>query len=182
MKKILMIVGSLRKASFNAQLAARVETLLSDRAEIEYLDFSALPFMDQDLEYPVPESVAKAREAVLNSDGLWIFSPEYNYSIPGGLKNLLDWLSRPVDPTNRQSPSALRGKKVTVSAAAGKSRAAGVRRSLEALLQIMSMELVGGMGTGVLLDTEAFQSGKLSLSAEEKEALANQAESFLALL
>lgn len=181
MKKILMIVGSLRKESFNAQLADYVESLISDGAEVSRLDFSAVPFMDQDIEFPVPESVAKAREAVLSADGLWIFSPEYNYSIPGGLKNLLDWLSRPMEP-ERKAPSALRGKKVTISAAAGKSHAAGVRRSLEALLKIISMELIGGMGTGVFLGAEDFQSGKLILSDEEKEALSKQAEEFLAAL
>ncbi|MGN1219778.1 MAG: NADPH-dependent FMN reductase, partial [Candidatus Cryptobacteroides sp.] len=58
----------------------------------EYLDYSALPMMDQDIEFPAPDEVSKVREKVAEADALWIFSPEYNYSYPGHLKNLIDWL------------------------------------------------------------------------------------------
>lgn len=108
MPRILMIVGSLREHSFNRQLAREVERIIGDRAEVSYLDWHDVPFMDQDIEWPTPEPVAAARAAVLSADGLWFFSPEYNYQIPGGLKNLLDWLSRPLDEHDRTSPSAIR--------------------------------------------------------------------------
>ncbi len=110
MPRILMIVGSLREHSFNRQLAREVERIIGDRAEVSYLDWHDVPFMDQDIEWPTPEPVAAARAAVLSADGLWFFSPEYNYQIPGGLKNLLDWLSRPLDEHDRTSPSAIKGQ------------------------------------------------------------------------
>ena len=89
MKKVLMIVGSLRKDSFNLQLAKVAEEILKGQAEVRYLHYADMPFMNQDMEFPTPESVARVRQEVLAADGIWIFSPEYNYQIPGVLKNLL---------------------------------------------------------------------------------------------
>ena len=95
MKKVLLIVGSLRKESFNLQLAQLAAEMLKDKTQVSILHYADLPFMNPDIEFPTPESVARVRQEVLAADGIWIFSPEYNYQIPGVLKNLLDWLSRP---------------------------------------------------------------------------------------
>lgn len=182
MKKILIIVGSLRKNSFNHQLSMQVKEMLEGKAEVGFLEFADLPFMNQDIEFPPPESVVRVRRAVQEADGIWIFSPEYNYQIPGVLKNLLDWLSRPLIPNDRQRNSAVKGKNVTISSVAGKSAGAGVRKNLSSLLEIMSMKVIGGMGTGIVLDGEAFQTGKLTLSDKNKEELKAQIELFLTAL
>lgn len=182
MKKILMIVGSLRKNSFNYQMAIEVKELLKEKAEVTFLEYTDLPFMNQDIEFPAPEPAQRVRRAVQEADGIWIFSPEYNYQIPGVLKNLLDWLSRPLDPNDRQRNSAAKEKLVTFSSTAGKSAGAGVRQNLNGLLEVMSMKVIGGMGTGVALDTEAFQTGKLTLSEKNKEELKAQTELFLTAL
>ena len=179
MKKVLMIVGSLRKESFNLQLAKLAEEMLKDKVQVSILYYADLPFMNQDMEFPTPESVARVRQEVLAADGIWIFSPEYNYQIPGVLKNLLDWLSRPLAPNDWVRGSAVKGKSVTISGVAGRSGAAGVRKHLSALLEVMSMKLIGGMGTGISADAEAFETGRLNLSEENREALQAQAELFL---
>ena len=179
MKNILMIVGSLRKNSFHQQLANQVKEMIGDQAAVRFLEYADLPFMNQDMEFPPPESVARVRQAVQEADGIWIFSPEYNYQIPGVLKNLLDWLSRPLAPNDWERGSAVKGKAVTISGVAGRSGAAGVRKHLSALLEVMSMKLIGGMGTGVSADAEAFATGRLNLSEETYEALQAQAELFL---
>ena len=179
MKKVLMIVGSLRKNSFNMQLAKYVEEMLAEKAQVSFMNYSELPFMNQDIEFPAPDSVAKARQEIMDADGIWIFSPEYNYQIPGVLKNLLDWLSRPLVQNDWERGSAVKGKVVTVSGVAGKSGAAGVRKNLSMLLEAMRMKLVAGMGTGVALDSEAFASGILNLSEENKALLQKQMEEFL---
>jgi len=179
MKRILMIVGSLRKKSFNMQLAQYVADMMSDKAEIHILEYSNVPFLNQDYEFPTPESVQKARRAVLDADGIWIFTPEYNYQIPGVLKNLLDWLSRPLVQGDRQRGSALKDKPVTICGVAGKSAAAGARKNLSALAQSMSMKLVGGVGTGVALDSRAWSTDVLSLSEENIRQLKEQADLFI---
>ena len=179
MKKVLMIVGSLRKESFNLQLAKLAEEMLKDKVQVSILYYADLPFMNQDMEFPAPESVARVRQEVLAADGIWIFSPEYNYQIPGALKNLLDWLSRPLVSNDWERGSAVKGKPVTISGVAGRSGAAGVRKHLSALLEVISMKLIGGMGTGISADAEAFETGRLNLSEENREALQAQAELFL---
>ena len=107
MKKILFIIGSLRKESFNKKLAKEVEEMLDGRATVEYLDYSDVPLMNQDIEFPAPEAVKRVREKVAKADALWIFTPEYNYSYPGHLKNLIDWLSRPLVAGDRQTLLAI---------------------------------------------------------------------------
>ena len=179
MKKVLLIVGSLRKNSFNHQLAKQVEQLLSGQAEVRYLSYGDLPFMNQDIEFPAPESVARVRQAVQEADGIWIFSPEYNYQIPGVLKNLLDWLSRPLIPNDWERGSAVKGKPVAISGVAGRSAAAGVRKHLSALLEVMSMNVIGGTGSGIALDAQAFQTGILNLSKENLSSIQAQAGAFL---
>lgn len=180
MKKILMIVGSLRQNSFNMQLAKKVAQLLADKADTDILEYADVPFMNQDYEFPTPESVQKVRQAVLNADGIWMFTPEYNYQIPGVMKNLLDWLSRPVLPNDRQRNSVLKGKPVTISGVAGKSAAAGARKNLSALAQSMSMNLIGGEGSGISLDGTAWSTDVLTLSAEDIRMLEKQIELFIA--
>ena len=182
MKKILMIVGSLRRDSFNHQLALAAEKLLENRAQVHKLTYSDLPYMNQDIEFPAPESVARVRAAVQQVDALWIFTPEYNFSFPGVLKNLLDWLSRPLSPDDRSRNSVMKGKTVTISGAAGKSAASGVRRALKNLLEIMSAKVVSGTGTGIALDAQAFRTGKLTLSEENLASLRQQTEELLASL
>ena len=122
MKTILFIIGSLRKDSFNRQLAKVAENMLADRFDIKYLEFEDVPLMNQDLEAETPETVKRVRQEVLAADGIWIFTPEYNFSYPGLLKNLLDWLSRPMDISNFANPSAVVGKKVTACGAGGKNQ------------------------------------------------------------
>ena len=92
----------------------------------------------------------------------------------------MDWLSRPLDPNDRNRETVVvKGKYVTISSVAGGSSGAGVRKNLSELLEVMAMNVVGGQGTGVSLDREAFTTGKLSLSDEKKKELKKQVELFL---
>ena len=94
--KIVAIVGSLRKDSYNRQLALIAKDVIGDRADFELLDYADVPLMNQDIEYPAPEAVKRVRDAVKTADGVWFFTPEYNHFFSGVLKNLIDWLSRPI--------------------------------------------------------------------------------------
>jgi chromate reductase len=130
-----------------------------------------------------PAAVAAARKAVVEADGVWIFSPEYNYSYPGVLKNLLDWLSRPLEPFPAESASVMVGKKVVLSAAAGQSAGAGTLAKLNEVLGFGKTELLPtDKQVGVALAPEAWGTGKLTLSDEDEARLAAEADAFLALV
>ena len=181
MKKILFVVGSLRKDSFNRKMAAEAEKMLAGCAEISYLDYSNLPYMNQDIEFPAPETVAKVRATVQNVDGLWFFTPEYNYSYPGVLKNLLDWLSRPLKANDFASGTAVLGKKASISGIGGKFKTEGSRAKLKELLEFVKMEVLPE-STGASANAEAWAGGELILSDETKTELRKQADAFLNFL
>lgn len=112
--KILAIVGSLRKESYNRQLAHCAGDLIkSAGGDFEILEYAHIPLFSQDHEVPAPFSVTNVRKQVLRTDGIWFFTPEYNHFFPGVLKNLLDWLSRPAEgfdaPVLVGKPAAISG-------------------------------------------------------------------------
>jgi NAD(P)H-dependent FMN reductase len=179
MKKILFIVGSLRRNSFNLRLAKQAEKVLTGKARVEWLNYSAVPFFNQDHEFPAPREIKKVRKAVEDSDGIWIFTPEYNYQIPGSLKNLLDWLSRPVDNHDENSKSVLNGKCATISGAAGQSAAGNVLNKLGQLMVTMNTKYMSEPLTGVSIPKESFASDEVNISAEDRAKLYKQAEEFL---
>ena len=184
MKHILFIIGSFRKASFNRQLASIAEDLLKDRFEISYLKFDDIPYMNQDLESQQEhmttsqQAVFRVRQEVLKADGIWIFTPEYNQSYPGLLKNLFDWLSRPMDIANFANPTAVQGKKVTASGAGGKNKTAYCRTKLNDLLEYIKMDVMKEPQTGIALGMEAWVKGEFHLSEEQLSQLKEQVEKF----
>jgi chromate reductase len=105
--------GSLRKGSFNTMLLNNVLKLLPEGVTAEVLSISDIPLYNGDLDLPIaqqrPESVNQFRTGLAKADGLVIVSPEYNYSIPGPLKNAIDWASRGEDSPLLHKPVALMG-------------------------------------------------------------------------
>ena len=93
---ILGISGSLRAESFNTRLLAAAATLFPDGVGMKTCAIGDLPHYNQDLEADdLPVVVATFKEAIVQSDAILIATPEYNFSIPGVLKNAIDWASRP---------------------------------------------------------------------------------------
>ena len=181
-KHILLITGSLRKESLNRQLAVRIAELVGERADVSFLEYADMPFMNQDMEFPVPEAVARVRKQVMAADGIWIVTPEYNRSFSGVLKNLLDWLSRAMEEEKPNGESAVFEKPVTFSGAGGNNATAGARSQLKALLEFMRMKVMSEPSTGIALSGEAFMTNRLSLSEKDEGALREQADAFLAFL
>ena len=170
MKKILFIIGSLRAKSFNRQVANVAKEMIGNRAEVQELDYSDLPLLNQDIEQPEPSVVARIREAVAEADGLWIFTPEYNMSYPGHLKNLLDWMSRPVKPMDYGTPTCINGKRVAISGAGGKAATADCRAKLTELLTFMKAEVLPEQ-VGIAVPAEAWGTDVLVLTDEQKAQL-----------
>jgi chromate reductase len=124
---ILGISGSTRKASMNRALLLEIAAQLP--AEVTFTQWEGLgdlPIFNSDL--PDPHSVLSLKAAVAAADGVILTVPEYNYSIPGGLKNALDWLSRP------PATSPMRGRPIGIAGAAtgmsGTIRAQGHLRQM----------------------------------------------------
>ena len=224
MKHIVFIIGSLRKDSFNRQLAMVAESLLKDRFVISYLDFENIPYFNQDKESQKVEglcssskslSVSKSsssshrsedgeleagsmafrqqptangfclkeiRQQILDCDGIWVFTPEYNRSYPGLLKNLFDWLSRPMDISNPTNATAVQGKKITVSGAGGNNKTASCREKLNELLRFIKMDVMTEPQTGIALGKEAWTNGEFKLTDEQLSELKMQAEKFAEFL
>lgn len=92
--KIVAIVGSISKVSHNKKLANYMKERYKDKMEIEILPLEEVPMYNQDNEFDPPEIIKEMRAKIVESDGVLFVTPEYNHSIPGVLKNTLDWLSR----------------------------------------------------------------------------------------
>ena len=94
--KVLALSGSLRKESFNTKLLHAACECLSGEAEVVFADCAGVPLYNSDIDNEVkPEPVANLLRVIAGCDGILIATPEYNYSIPGVLKNTIDWVSRP---------------------------------------------------------------------------------------
>jgi chromate reductase, NAD(P)H dehydrogenase (quinone) len=114
MKRIIGISGSLRHGSFNSALLRAAGPLMPEDAELVIESLSGIPLYNFDVESSegIPDSVARLQDALEECDGLLLSTPEYNNSIPGVLKNAIDWLSRPPDDIPRvfgELPVALMG-------------------------------------------------------------------------
>ncbi len=105
--------GSLRQKSFNTYLLQAALELLPPNTTMEIISIADQPLYDADLDVPAaqnrPGIVQQFREKLMAADGLVIVSPEYNYSIPGGLKNAIDWASRGQDSPLLNKPVAVMG-------------------------------------------------------------------------
>jgi chromate reductase, NAD(P)H dehydrogenase (quinone) len=114
MVALLGISGSLRRSSLNRYLLDAVRDTLPSIAQMSIFEDIDFPIFNDDL--VDPPGVVQLKAAIAGADGVVFATPEYNYSIPGGLKNALDWISRPPDL------SPMRGKPVgLVGAASGMS-------------------------------------------------------------
>ncbi|HWG57533.1 MAG TPA: NAD(P)H-dependent oxidoreductase [Candidatus Acidoferrales bacterium] len=108
---ILGIAGSLRKASYNRAALREAQKLAPPGARLEIFDLDGIPLFNEDDEKNPPRQVTEFKRRIRAADAILIVTPEYNYSIPGPLKNAIDWASRPY------GDSAWNGKPVAVMGA-----------------------------------------------------------------
>ena len=111
--RIIGISGSLRKQSFNKAVLESIREIMPEGMDLEIADISQIPHYNGDLDLPAaasrPEPVQQFREKLAKADGILIVSPEYNYSIPGFLKNAIDWASRGEDSPLMNKPVSVMG-------------------------------------------------------------------------
>jgi chromate reductase len=143
---ILGVSGSLRRDSYNTKLLRAASELLPDGVELELWDGlkGVPPYDEEDDVEPVPAAVARLRAAIAGADAVLVATPEYNASVPGQLKNALDWASRPL------ATNVLRNKPVAVvGATAGAFGAMWSQAELRKILATIGARVVeGGVAVG----------------------------------
>jgi chromate reductase len=160
--KVLGISGSLRQDSYNSRLLRVAADLLPPGAELE--EFTALrdiPPFDEDAEHSPPPAVVALKDAIARADAVLIATPEYNHSIPGALKNALDWVSRPI------AENPMRGKPALVIGAS-----TGMFGAVWA--QAETRKVLGALGARVL--DEELPVAKAPDALEDHELLAQLAD------
>jgi len=163
---LLGICGSLRKASMNRALLLAVGEALPEGASLTLFErLGELPIFNSDLVDPEP--VVELKHAVAAADGVVIAVPEYNYSIPGGLKNALDWVSRP------PATSPMRGKPVgLVGAASGMSGTIRAQLHLRQMLVYSDSPCLNQPEVLIPRAHERFDKTGVLLDASTRELLA----------
>ena len=171
MTKVLAISGSLRSDSYNSKLLRNAAELFGDDVEVEILGgLKDVPPYDEDDDHDgAPEAVAALRAAFAGADAVFISTPEYNSSIPGHLKNALDWVSRPL-ATNplRNKPAAV------VGASTGAFGAVWAQADLRKVLAAIGARVVEGEVAVGHAPTRFDENGRL-----EDESLREQLQETL---
>jgi chromate reductase len=165
--KVLGFAGSLRKDSYNRALLSAAAELAPNDVNLEICILDGIPPFSQDLESSVPETVKEFKKKIKDADAILIVTPEYNYSVPGVLKNAIDWASRPRgDNSWENKPVAI------MSASTGILEGARAQYHLRQSLVFLNMYPVNKPEIFVTLAAQKFdEKGKL-LDQKTKELIA----------
>ncbi len=136
-KNIIAFAGSLREKSINKGLLRAVVAAAPAEMSVTIIDFSQLPMFNQDLEAQFPAAATELKQKIRAADGIIIATPEFNRSIPGALKNLLDWTSRPY------GDNAWAGKPVAMMGAGGSVGTAVAQSHLKEILLYLDARVLG---------------------------------------
>lgn len=175
MKKlnILAFSGSLRKSSINTGLIKASMELGGEEMNITLEDISNFPLYNQDMESNYPEELTNLKKRIREADGIIIATPEFNRSIPGGLKNMFDWTSRPY------GDSAWDNKKVvTMGASPGSVGTAVGQYHLKQILLYLNTQVMGQPEFYVSNASDKFDKDGNLTDEKTKEYIKRLLESF----
>jgi len=137
--KVLGFAGSLRSGSYNKSLLRAAADLMPENSNLEIFDIDDIPAFNQDIEKDMPEKVKEFKSRIRDADAILIATPEYNYSVPGVLKNAIDWASRPY------GDNPFDGKPVAVmSASIGMLGGARAQYHLRQIFVFLNMHPING--------------------------------------
>lgn len=180
-KKLLFVVGSLRHESLNRQCAEFLAQDLQEKMKITFLEYADIPYMNEDIEFPTPAPIARVRAEILETDGIWFVTPEYNASYPGVLKNLIDWLSRATTPDGPRKSAVIWGKKCAVTSVGGGAHGAHCIANMEKLVPFVGGKLLSKT-LGIGYTREELTQSRLQFTPERVTKLRLQEEAFLKFL
>lgn len=173
---IIGIAGSLRKGSYNKALLSTAQKICPQGAEIDIADISSIPPYNQDVEEAgLPASVQEFKDKIKRADAILFVTPEYNYSIPGVLKNAIDWGSRPYGNNSFQGkPAGIMSASVSML---GGARAQYHLRQSMVFLDMHPMNMPEFMLPSA---TEKFDEAGTLTDEKTKERIKNYLKSFIA--
>ncbi|MGH9982877.1 MAG: NADPH-dependent FMN reductase [Nitrososphaeraceae archaeon] len=155
--KVIGFAGSLRSGSYNKALLHAATDLLPADLELEIFDLDGIPGFNQDIEVDMPIKVKDFKSKIRDADAILIATPEYNYSVPGVLKNAIDWASRPYgDNAFNEKPVAI------MSASIGMLGGARAQYHLRQMFVFLNMYPINGPEVMVTFAQDKFDAdGKL---------------------
>ena len=155
--KVLGFAGSLRTGSYNKALLRAAENFIPEDVNLEIFDIDGIPAFNQDVEKDMPNKVKDFKSKIREADAILIATPEYNYSVPGVLKNAIDWASRPY------GDNPFDGKPVAImSASIGMLGGARAQYHLRQMFVFLNMFPINGPEVIVTFAQDKFDSqGKL---------------------
>jgi chromate reductase len=173
--RILGFAGSLRKDSYNRALLRVTARLVPKEAVPETFDLEGIPPFNEDLETQMPQRVKEFKAKITAADAILIVTPEYNYSIPGVLKNAIDWASRPY-PDN-----SFDGKPVAVmGASTGMLGTARAQYHLRQSFVFLNMYPINSPEIFVAYAEEKFDENGELKDAKTKKKIAQMLENLIA--
>jgi NAD(P)H-dependent FMN reductase len=162
--KGIILVGSLRQSSYNRMLAETMRERYRARMNLDIADLQAIPMYNQDEEQDPPAAVRDLKGKIREADAVLIITPEYNWSVPGVLKNALDWISR-VD-------KVLAGKPVmTAGVSTGQMGTIRAQLHLRDILASMRARLLPPSGNEILIGSAAGKFDEASRRITDEAAL-----------
>jgi chromate reductase len=158
MKKILAISGSLRKDSYNTAILKHLQTIAPQDVEVRVVTLENIPLFNAELEANMPSAVLSFKADIEGADGIIIATPEYNRSIPGVLKNAIDWATRP------RGSNSFKGKYTMILGASNGQLGTAVAQShLKEILVYLDTKFMGQPEVYINnVDTKMSQDGILT--------------------
>jgi chromate reductase len=173
--QVAVIVGSLRRESFNRRLSRAVQRLAPSQIEFRELNISDLPLYSQDAETKPHPAVVRLKQEIQSSQAVLFVTPEYNRSLPGVLKNAIDHASRPY------GQSAWAGKPAgIIGASIGNIGTAVAQQHLRGVLAYLDMPALGQPEVFLRVDDEFFDGNGDIANAETKKFLQGWVDTYVA--
>jgi chromate reductase len=158
--RIGVIVGSLSSTSINRKVASHFQSIAPEGVEFFEIDWSALPLYRQDYDADYPAVAVEFKQAIRDADGIIIVTPEYSRSLPGSLKNALDWAARP------WGQGAFNGKPVAImGVSGGPIGTAAAQQHLRAILGHYNAPTLGQPETFLRYNAEDYAGGEITNDA-----------------
>jgi chromate reductase len=175
--RIGYLIGSLSRTSINRTLTEALIALAPSQLEFFEVPIGELPLFNRDLEAALPDAARAFKDAVASADGLLIVSPEYNRSIPGALKNAIDWGSRPRDDNSfARKPTGI------IGASTGAIGTAVMQSSMRSVLSFLDAPQLNSPEAYIRFVPEVFPGGGQVTDASTREFLGHYMSEYAAFV